>query len=112
MLQNLHQEMSIDLPAQDGTLLRITMHRDGQGSFSGESQVAVQQHTRNGLHGLVTYSASGVQEAAAWRPMRPVELRLHDQVPGLTIKGAPLNALVDWIVLTFEADLDIWRRGE
>lgn len=101
-------EMSIDIPAQDGTLLHLTLHRDGAGLFGGESQVEVQQHTAHGLRPLASYGAVALQEAAAWRPGGKSELRLHDQVPSLTIESHWLTTLTDWTLMAAETDLDLW----
>lgn len=105
-------EMSIDVPTRDGTLLRLTLSRDGAGLFSDDSPVGVQEHTGHGFRPLFGYYANAFRHAAAWAPGRVAQLQLHDQEPGLTIESHWLTAVVDWISMAADTDLDIWREGE
>jgi hypothetical protein len=105
-------QMMIDVPAKDGTLLRLTMNRDEAGHFSDDSPVAVEWHTAGGLRPLYGYYANAFRNAARWAPGRVVQLQLHDQEPGLTIESQWLTAVVDWISMAADTDIDVWRKDE
>jgi hypothetical protein len=107
---NKPDQMAIDVPTMDGTLLHLTMNRDEAGHFSDDSPVAVEQHTANGLRPLVGYRANAFRHAAQWRPGKPSQLQLHDLEPGLTIEGHWLTTLSDWILMAAETDIDVWSR--
>lgn len=104
-------EMAIDIPARDGTLLHITLRRDDDGAFGEKSQVEVQEHTAHGLRPLTTFTAIAIQGAAAWSPLRRGGLQIHDQVPGLTIESHWLTTLTDWLLMAAETDIDVWSRN-
>lgn len=99
------ESVAVDLPAQDGTLLRLTMHlEEKSGRFGYDSLLEVQEHTPHGLRPLVSYRAGSVIHAP-----REKGLTLHDQIPGLTIGGHWLIHLSDWIDMMTEESIDIWK---
>lgn len=106
--ENKPDEMVIDIPARDGTLLRLTMRQDDAGQFGDDSPVQVQRHTAAGLRPVVGYRASAFRHAAAWRPGKPSQLQLHDLEPGLTIEGHWLTTVTDWTLMAAETDIDVW----
>lgn len=113
MLQeNKPDEMAIDVPARDGTLLRLTMRRDSAGLFGDDSPVEIQQHTPTGLRPLVGYYARAFRQADAGRFDGPSRLQLHDLEPGLTIERHWLTTATDWMLMAAETDIDIWSKGE
>lgn len=104
-------EMAIDIPTRNGTLLRFTMRRDTADLFTEDSEVEVQQHTPHGLRPLATYKASAIRQASVWVPRRTCELTLSDQDPGLTVQSHWLTALTDWTMMAADTDLDTWSRA-
>ncbi len=104
-------EMAIDIPTRNGTLLRFTMRRDRVDLFSEDSEVEVQQHTPHGLRPLTTYKASALRRASSWAPGRTCELPLSDEDPDLTVQSHWLTALTDWTMMAADTDIDTWSRA-
>lgn len=97
--------VAIDLPAKDGTLLHIVLHKEEDtGRFTYSSLVEVKERTPYGLRPLVAYRAGSVIRAP-----RHKGLGLHDGVPGLLIEGHWLTTLSDWIEMLGEASVDTWK---
>ena len=95
----------MDVPAQDGTLLRLTLHQEeGSTRFTYSSMVEVQQHTTHGLRPLVTYRMGSMLRAP-----RNKSFSLHDREPGLTIEGHWLITIGDWMEMLTEASIDTWK---
>lgn len=109
---NKPDEMVIDVPARDGTLLHLTMRRDDAGLFTEDSPVEIQIHTSAGLRPAANYRAVAFGQAARWIPGRVSQLQLHDLEPGLTIESHWLTTVTDWTMMAAEADLDIWSKPE
>lgn len=105
-------EMAIDIPAKDGTLLRLTMRQDDAGTFGDDSPVEIQIHTSAGLRPAVSYKAMAFRHAADWRPGKPSQLQIHDLDPGLTIERNWLTTITDWILMAADTDIDIWSENE
>lgn len=96
---------ALDLPATDGTLLRLTLHQDDDtGRFTYASTLEIQEHTEHGLRPVASYSAASVLSMP-----RDRGLQMHDQVPGLMIEGHWLITVSDWIEMLTEASVDIWK---
>lgn len=95
----------MDIPAQDGTLLHIVLHKEEDtGRFTYSSMVEVQQHTPYGLRPLVTYRMGSVVRAP-----RNKLFGLHDKDPGLAIEGHWLITISDWMEMLSEASVDTWK---
>lgn len=101
------ENVGMDVPSIDGTLLRLTLHPDEKrgGAFTGDSLVEVQRHTTTGLRPVVSYHASHLTNADWSRP-----LGLHDGDPGLAIDGTWRSVVMDWASLMCDASLDIWGK--
>jgi hypothetical protein len=97
---------AIDIPATDGTLLRLTLHReDDSGRFTYASLLEIQEHTASGLRPVMPYSAGSIVRAPNGAKG---SLQIHDQVPGLTIERHWLINVADWIEMLTEASVDTW----
>lgn len=95
---------AIDVPAKDGTLLHVTLHREADtGRFTYSSLLEVQGHTAHGLRPLVSYYAGSIHHVDRARG-----LCLHDGTPDLLIEGHWLIHLSDWIEMLTEASVDTW----
>lgn len=92
--------LSMDVPAMDGTVLRAALEWDGDGSISHESRVVFLGRTTSG---------QGERELAAYRlgslRGRHAALRLHDGTPGLTIPRRWMISLLDWAEM-FQEDVE------
>lgn len=92
----------IELPAEDGTLLRFTVHRDEQGGFFGGARVEVQRHTEHGLRPVASYT-SEVLLGTEWN------LILHDGGKKVIVARHWMVTLSDWLLLMAESGIDIWK---
>lgn len=101
------ERVSIDIPAEDGTLLRFTMNLDQNvGRFTMHSRVDVgeiKEYRALPLRPLVAYYADNVLAAD-----RTHGLGLHTAEPGLRIEGGWLTHLSDWIEMMIEASEEVW----
>lgn len=96
---------AIDIPAQDGTLLRITLHRESDtGRFTYSSLVDVQRHTPHGLRPVASYRMGPMVRAPRNRGFG-----LHAEDPGLTIEGHWMIVIGDWMEMLSEASVDTWK---
>lgn len=102
-------EMSIDIPASDGTLLHLTMRRDEAGRFSEKSEVEIQGHTPGGLRPLTSFRAGDFAKASGWIPGGRGGLMLSDPMPNIRIESHWLGTLTDWTLMAADTDIDIWR---
>lgn len=101
------ESAAIDLPARDGTLLHLTLHRDEElpgGGFSGNSLLEVQEHTTHGLRPVAGYRLRSVLAVEG-------DFGLHDGTPDLTIERHWLTTLTDWLIMLVEASTDTWKTG-
>lgn len=96
------ESVCIDLPAEDGTLLRFTVHRDAQGGFFGGAQVEVQRHTEHGLRPVAAYTSEALL-GVEWN------LILHDGNKEMTVARHWMVTLSDWLLLMAESGIDIWK---
>lgn len=96
---------AIDVPAQDGTLLRLTLHRESDtGRFTYSSMVDVQRHTPFGLRPVASYRMGSMARAP-----RDRSFGLHGNDLGLTIEGHWLITIGDWMEMLSEASVDTWK---
>lgn len=105
--QGKHPELAvIDVPARDGSLLHITLHRDEKtGAFTYDSELEIQEYVAHGLRPLAQYKAGSFVRA----PRRPHGFQLHDLDPGLVIGGHWVIAVSDWIEMLTEDSIDLWK---
>lgn len=101
------ERASVDIPAEDGTLLRFTINLDqNTGRFTGDSRVDVgeiKEYRARPLHPLVAYYADHILKVDRTRG-----LGLHTAEPGLRIDGGWLTHLSDWIEMMIDASEDVW----
>jgi hypothetical protein len=96
----------MDVPARDGSLLHITLHRDEKtGAFTYDSELEIQEYAAHGLRPLAQYKAGSFVLA----PRRPHGFQLHDKNPGLTIGGHWVIAVSDWVEMLTEDSIDLWK---
>lgn len=96
------ESVCIDIPAEDGTLLRFTVHRDGHGGFFSDAQAEVQRHTDHGLRPVAAYTVGALLNVE-WN------LTLHDGDQGMTVARHWMVTLCDWLILMAESGIDIWK---
>lgn len=101
------ESIGMDIPATDGTLLRLTLHPDGKrgGAFTGDSVIEIQMHTPGGLRPVTSYHASHFTTAPWSRAFV-----LHDGDPDLAIPGTWRSVIADWASLACDASLDLWGK--
>lgn len=86
--------LSIDIPATNETVLRITVYRTDSGSIDLDNILEVAEYSEGDILPVCAYTVQGF--FAAGGNVMPIG---HD---GLTIEQGWMNTLLDWIVMAAE----------
>lgn len=96
------KDLSMDVIAEDGTVLRLNVGLTPAGHVELENVLEVEEYGHLGIRSLVTYTVEGFLAAADDRG----QLTLHDQIPGLTIGRDWMTSAGDWLQMLSESLTD------
>lgn len=89
---------SMDVPAMDGSVLKVVLDRDVDGGISHESTLRFREYVDGGERALVSYRLGSLR--GHHRP-----LTLHDGIPGLTVPRRWMVSVLDWAEM-FQEDIE------